>query len=175
MDNQKLLLSISLSYRIPNGTSKELRDLLMGLLKRNAADRFDFDIFFNHPFIRPIAEEPSTTRVRTSPVKVPSAERGSRNTTPVATETKTIATPTQSREPTHNKSDVPVGSNTNKTRIGENIPTSPVKPGVGGRKTSPTTSKPMNTTPRGQQPGISQSPNPSKQMVSNGKHFLKYL
>merc|ERR1711902_306448 len=85
---------------IPNGTSKELRDLLMGLLKRNAADRFDFDIFFNHPFIRPVVEEPSIARVRTSPVKVPSADRGSRNTTPVATETKPIATPTQSREPT---------------------------------------------------------------------------
>ena len=41
----------NLAPRIPNGTSKELRDLLMGLLKRNASDRVDFDTFFNHPFI----------------------------------------------------------------------------------------------------------------------------
>ena len=148
----------------------------MGLLKRNAADRFDFDIFFNHPFIRPVVEEPSIARVRTSPVKVPSAERGSRNTTPVATETKPIATPTQSREPTQNKSEVPssVGSNTNnKTRTGENSPTSPMRPSIGGRKTSPTASKPINTAPRGQQPGISQSPNPGKQLVTIGEYFCQ--
>ena len=83
-----LTLCKFLFNRIPSGTSKELRDLLMGLLKRNAADRFDFDIFFNHPFIRLVVEEAPTARVRTSPVKVPSADRGSRNTTPVATEAK---------------------------------------------------------------------------------------
>ena len=38
--------------RIPSGTSPELCDLLHGLLKRNAADRLDFDVFFNHPFLR---------------------------------------------------------------------------------------------------------------------------
>lgn len=38
---------------IPSGTSPELTDLLMGLLKRNAADRMNFDQFFVHPFLRP--------------------------------------------------------------------------------------------------------------------------
>ena len=144
----------------------------MGLLKRNAADRFDFEIFFNHPFIRPAVEAPSNTRVRTSPVKVPSTDRGSRNTTPVATDAKPITTPTKSKEPTQNKSEVPSSAvaNTNtKTRYGENAPSSPMKPGIGGRKLSPTTSKPMTTTPRGQQPGVGQSPNPNKQFASNGK------
>ena len=148
----------------------------MGLLKRNAADRFDFDIFFNHPFIRPVVEEPPTARVRTSPVKVPSADRGSRNTTPVATEAKSLANPTQSREPTQNKSDVPssLGSNTNyKTRPGENIPTSPMKAGTSGRKTSPTSTKPISTTPRGQQPGVAQSPNPRQQYTSNADNKSK--
>ena len=43
---------IPLLCRIPSGTSPELCDLLHGLLKRNAADRLDFDVFFNHPFLR---------------------------------------------------------------------------------------------------------------------------
>ena len=41
------------TFRIPNGTSPELANLLFGLLKRDARDRIDFDTFFNHPFIRP--------------------------------------------------------------------------------------------------------------------------
>lgn len=39
-------------YRIPSGTSKELTDLLMRLLKRNAKDRMEFDEFFDHPFMK---------------------------------------------------------------------------------------------------------------------------
>nr|XP_053639461.1 serine/threonine-protein kinase unc-51-like isoform X4 [Cherax quadricarinatus] len=42
----------NLAPRIPPGTSSELVDLLMGLLKRNAKDRMDFETFFNHPFTR---------------------------------------------------------------------------------------------------------------------------
>lgn len=37
--------------RIPLGTSPELSNLLMGLLKRNAADRISFEDYFNHPFM----------------------------------------------------------------------------------------------------------------------------
>lgn len=33
------------------GTSPELSNLLMGLLKRNAVDRISFDDYFNHPFM----------------------------------------------------------------------------------------------------------------------------
>ncbi|KAL0272584.1 UNVERIFIED_CONTAM: hypothetical protein PYX00_005503 [Menopon gallinae] len=43
----------NLAPKIPNGTSPELVSLLMGLLRRNAKDRMPFDVFFNHPFLRP--------------------------------------------------------------------------------------------------------------------------
>ena len=144
----------------------------MGLLKRNAADRLDFDLFFNHPFIRPVATaETPNTRVRTSPVKVPSADRGSRHTTPTANEARSIP---QSTEPTQNVPKNPAVPNSNNTRPVENNPPSPhsqypvIKSGAAGRKTSPNASKPINTMPRGQQPGLIQSPNTNKQFVTNG-------
>lgn len=34
------------------GTSPELTDLLMGLLRRNAKERMPFDVFFNHAFLQ---------------------------------------------------------------------------------------------------------------------------
>ncbi|KAK6637873.1 hypothetical protein RUM44_008295 [Polyplax serrata] len=43
----------NLAPKIPNGTSTELVSLLSGLLRRNAKDRMSFDVFFNHPFLRP--------------------------------------------------------------------------------------------------------------------------
>ncbi|UYV61245.1 hypothetical protein LAZ67_1004081 [Cordylochernes scorpioides] len=42
-----------LKPKIPEGTSKELVDLLQRLLRRNAVDRMDFEHFFNHPFLKP--------------------------------------------------------------------------------------------------------------------------
>lgn len=42
----------SFLFRIPPGTSKELTDLLMGLLRRNAKERMNFDTFFNHAFLQ---------------------------------------------------------------------------------------------------------------------------
>jgi serine/threonine-protein kinase ULK/ATG1 len=60
------------SFRIPSGTSKELTDLLLGLLKRNAKDRLEFDVFFNHPFIRAAPERTvSPQPTPTPPVAVP--------------------------------------------------------------------------------------------------------
>ena len=41
-----------LGDRIPAGTSPELSNLLLGLLRRNARDRMSFDEFFNHPFLQ---------------------------------------------------------------------------------------------------------------------------
>lgn len=62
--------------RIPSGTSPELVDLLMGLLKRNAKDRMEFETFFNHPFIRMVdssAQKPSVATGSPSvPVRSPS-------------------------------------------------------------------------------------------------------
>nr|CAD7261333.1 unnamed protein product [Timema shepardi] len=40
----------NLAPKIPVGTSPELVDLLLGLLRRNAKDRMNFDTFFNHAF-----------------------------------------------------------------------------------------------------------------------------
>ncbi|XP_066595894.1 serine/threonine-protein kinase unc-51 [Prorops nasuta] len=49
----------NLGPKIPVGTSPELSDLLMGLLRRNAKDRMPFDEFFGHPFLQGIKEDPS--------------------------------------------------------------------------------------------------------------------
>lgn len=46
--------------RIPAGTSGELCDLLMGLLRRNAKDRMSFDNFFCHAFLQRPQSQPST-------------------------------------------------------------------------------------------------------------------
>ncbi|XP_034240338.1 serine/threonine-protein kinase unc-51 isoform X2 [Thrips palmi] len=46
----------NLSPKIPAGTSPELRDLLLGLLRRNARERMTFDSFFTHPFLQREAE-----------------------------------------------------------------------------------------------------------------------
>lgn len=40
-----------ISPSIPAGTSKSLKDLLVGLLRRNPKDRLDFGEFFSHPFL----------------------------------------------------------------------------------------------------------------------------
>ncbi|KAK4873703.1 hypothetical protein RN001_013063 [Aquatica leii] len=42
----------NLAPKIPMGTSLELCELLMGLLKRNARERMNFEQFFNHKFLK---------------------------------------------------------------------------------------------------------------------------
>ncbi|KAJ8946305.1 hypothetical protein NQ318_004194 [Aromia moschata] len=42
----------NLAPKIPVGTSPELCELLMGLLKRNARERMNFEMFFNHKFLQ---------------------------------------------------------------------------------------------------------------------------
>ncbi|XP_076653764.1 serine/threonine-protein kinase unc-51-like protein Atg1 isoform X2 [Halictus rubicundus] len=49
----------NLGPKIPPGTSPELSDLLMGLLRRNARDRIPFDEFFGHAFLQGARESPS--------------------------------------------------------------------------------------------------------------------
>lgn len=58
--------NLNLQPNIPSGTSRELRHLLMHLLKRNAKDRMEFDDFFKHPFLNPRPHTKSS-----SPVPVP--------------------------------------------------------------------------------------------------------
>lgn len=53
------------SFSIPPGTSPELTNLLMGLLRREATDRMDFDQFFGHPFLTGVRESPSPSPVPT--------------------------------------------------------------------------------------------------------------
>ncbi|XP_064613166.1 serine/threonine-protein kinase unc-51-like [Liolophura sinensis] len=64
---------------IPAGTSSELRDLLLNLLKRNAKNRIDFDHFFTHKFLQPASPAASS-----SPVPVPNRSQsfGSDNSSP---------------------------------------------------------------------------------------------
>lgn len=52
-------------FSIPPGTSPELTNLLMGLLRREATDRMDFDQFFGHPFLMGVRESPSPSPVPT--------------------------------------------------------------------------------------------------------------
>ncbi|XP_055592572.1 serine/threonine-protein kinase ULK2 [Uranotaenia lowii] len=42
----------NLAPKIPPGTSKELTELLMGLLRRNAKERMNFEMFFCHAFLQ---------------------------------------------------------------------------------------------------------------------------
>ncbi|XP_045172777.2 serine/threonine-protein kinase ULK2-like [Mercenaria mercenaria] len=58
--------TLELRPNIPSGTSPELKDLLLKLLKRNAKDRIEFEDFFIHPFVRPLSPAASS-----SPVPVP--------------------------------------------------------------------------------------------------------
>ncbi|XP_041979638.1 serine/threonine-protein kinase ULK1 isoform X2 [Aricia agestis] len=44
--------SVDLQPKMPAGTSPELCNLLIGLLRRNARERMPFEVFFNHPFLQ---------------------------------------------------------------------------------------------------------------------------
>ncbi|XP_012223822.1 serine/threonine-protein kinase unc-51 isoform X1 [Linepithema humile] len=55
---------------IPPGTSPELTNLLMGLLRREATDRMDFDQFFGHAFLTGTRESPSPSPV---PIELPAS------------------------------------------------------------------------------------------------------
>lgn len=59
-----------ISPNIPAGTSKNLKDLLIGLLRRNPKDRLDFSEFFTHPFLT--GRVPRST---STPVAVPYHQR----------------------------------------------------------------------------------------------------
>ncbi|XP_014231432.1 serine/threonine-protein kinase ULK2 [Trichogramma pretiosum] len=61
----------NLGPKIPPGTSPELSNLLMSLLRRNARDRMPFDEFFNHPFL----QGPHQSSVSPVPVELPVTPR----------------------------------------------------------------------------------------------------
>lgn len=47
-----LYIYLYFKSRIPSGTSTDLTNLLLGLLKRNPKDRISFETFFDHPFLK---------------------------------------------------------------------------------------------------------------------------
>lgn len=60
------------------GTSPELSSLLMGLLKRNAADRISFEDYFNHPFMN----KAQTTQTTEAAIEQPAFMVGNTFTPP---------------------------------------------------------------------------------------------
>ncbi|GLV40791.1 Autophagy-related 1 [Carabus blaptoides fortunei] len=92
----------NLAPKIPSGTSSELCDLLMGLLRRNARDRMSFDVFFNHPFLQRPEPPPSSSPLAVELpaslgnmfVNPPIAAKSPRASPPVQ-----IATPPSSSQP----------------------------------------------------------------------------
>ncbi|XP_059483841.1 serine/threonine-protein kinase unc-51 isoform X2 [Neocloeon triangulifer] len=67
----------NLAPKIPLGTSQELSDLLMGLLKRNACDRMDFDHFFDHTFLNKGTCSAGSPKSVTAPMAVPARKQTS--------------------------------------------------------------------------------------------------
>ncbi|KMQ95185.1 serine threonine-protein kinase ulk2-like protein [Lasius niger] len=62
--------TVNLVPSIPPGTSPELTNLLMGLLRREATDRMDFDHFFGHAFLMGTRDSPSPSPV---PAELPAS------------------------------------------------------------------------------------------------------
>lgn len=56
-----------LAPKIPHGTSSDLTDLLMHLLRRNAKDRMSFERFFVHPFLQRNANQAGPATIAAVP------------------------------------------------------------------------------------------------------------
>ncbi|XP_063383897.1 serine/threonine-protein kinase unc-51 isoform X2 [Cydia fagiglandana] len=72
--------SIDLQPKMPAGTSPELCNLLIGLLRRSPRERMPFEAFFNHPF----HQRPRTTSYTTAAGSAPAASAGAAARTPPA-------------------------------------------------------------------------------------------
>ncbi|XP_026734196.1 serine/threonine-protein kinase unc-51 [Trichoplusia ni] len=64
--------SVDLQPKMPAGTSPELCNLLIGLLRRNPRERMPFEAFFNHPFL----QRPRTTSINRASGNPSSAPTG---------------------------------------------------------------------------------------------------
>ncbi|CAG9773811.1 unnamed protein product [Ceutorhynchus assimilis] len=87
----------NLAPKIPSSTSAELCDLLMGLLKRNAKERMNFEIFFSHKFLQRDPVPPNSNTVQG---ELPMAIYGSSPMAKIALKPSTpirIATPPRSQ------------------------------------------------------------------------------
>ncbi|XP_049540107.1 serine/threonine-protein kinase ULK2 [Anopheles darlingi] len=81
----------SLAPKIPSGTSNELTDLLMGLLRRNSKERMNFDTFFNHAFLQRV----QTPQSQNDPAQLPGT-----NTAQFTTTAGKLNSPHQKTAPT---------------------------------------------------------------------------
>lgn len=84
----------NLAPKIPQGTSKELTDLLIGLLRRNAKERMNFDTFFCHAFLQRQAT-PQNSEIPQSSAGTPQAASTSKVTSP---HQKTAFSPLQQQQ-----------------------------------------------------------------------------
>ncbi|XP_055316957.1 serine/threonine-protein kinase unc-51 [Sitodiplosis mosellana] len=119
----------NLAPKIPLGTSPELSNLLMGLLKRNAADRISFEDYFNHPFMNKVQ-----TRSAQAPIEQPAFMVGDTFTppkTPSPTQMKTLVATEDSNitiaeNSTHSESSSPDNTNSDDfVLVPTNLPTDP--------------------------------------------------
>ncbi|XP_026877865.2 serine/threonine-protein kinase ULK1a isoform X2 [Electrophorus electricus] len=80
---------------IPRETSRYLRHLLLGLLKRNYRDRMDFDEFFHHPFLdgRPAERASSPVPVPLYPNSGPESSSSGSSNSPLSPPTQVDAKP----------------------------------------------------------------------------------
>lgn len=75
----------NLAPKVPTGTTPELKDLLFGLLRRNAKERMPFDVFFNHPFLQrnPSSQQPQAAADLPSPFLPPQKSNNATAKAPV--------------------------------------------------------------------------------------------
>lgn len=67
--------SMDLQPKMPAGTSPELCNLLIGLLRRSPRERMPFEAFFNHPFHQRPRTTSYTTAAGAAPARTPPAPR----------------------------------------------------------------------------------------------------
>ncbi|XP_022096208.1 serine/threonine-protein kinase unc-51-like isoform X2 [Acanthaster planci] len=115
---------------IPQGTSKELKDLLVRLLKRNQKDRIEFDAFFSHPFlgkkVQPTSSAPMPVPSRRHSFVADSPERRTLSVSPLSGNLP-ISSPEDQAPRKHRSS----SSHSDTSRGGGTVSSSPDKYGAG--------------------------------------------
>ncbi|XP_063000462.1 serine/threonine-protein kinase ULK1 isoform X2 [Elgaria multicarinata webbii] len=86
----------TLMPNIPRETSAHLRQLLLGLLRRNHKDRMDFDEFFHHPFL-----DASASMKKSASVPMPSYPSSGSGSSSSSSSTSHLASPPSLGEMPH--------------------------------------------------------------------------
>ncbi|XP_042297480.1 serine/threonine-protein kinase ULK1 isoform X2 [Sceloporus undulatus] len=87
-----------LTPNIPRETSSHLRQLLLGLLRRNYKDRMDFDEFFHHPFL-----DASASMKKSAFVPMPSYPSSGSGSSSSSSSTSHLASPPSLGEMPHHE------------------------------------------------------------------------